>query len=52
MSQVFFDAEKHGNARNRFDAGDMVCVRLAQVLRVIHALGGEIQIRGWPEARV
>jgi|RifCSPhighO2_12_1023870.scaffolds.fasta_scaffold00009_143 AcrR family transcriptional regulator len=33
MSQVFFDAEKHGNARNRFDAGDMVCVRLAQVLR-------------------
>jgi HTH-type transcriptional regulator / antitoxin HipB len=27
-------------------------VRLAQVLRVIHALGGEIQIHGWPEARV
>jgi hypothetical protein len=25
-------------------------VRLVQVLRVLHALGGEIHIHGWPEA--
>jgi hypothetical protein len=27
-------------------------VRLVQVLRVLHALGGEIHIHGWPEAGV
>jgi HTH-type transcriptional regulator/antitoxin HipB len=27
-------------------------VRLDQVLRVLHALGGEIHITGWPEASV
>jgi HTH-type transcriptional regulator/antitoxin HipB len=27
-------------------------MRLAQVLRVIQAVGGEIHIHGWPEARV